>query len=144
MNDDEYSIRMILDAQEMAWNTGDSVSWGAPYSHDADFVNILGQFLQGRRAMVDRHAQIFSGPFEGSRVAITIRRFRKLGEALASIDTIHEVSGFQSLPPGIVATSTGKLRTLMKYLALKEAGSWQFVAAQNTAILPEQGSAARS
>ncbi len=132
----ETQIRQILDGQEAAWNRGDSSSWATAFADDADFVNILGQAFHGHEAIVEQHRRILSGPFQGSHSTITIRQFTEIAPGVALIETVHEVTGFKFLPPGVLPTAEGVLRTRMKYVAVKRGDRWQMVAAQNTAILP--------
>ena len=137
----ESQIQRILSAQEVAWNVGDSISWGSAFAEDADFVNILGQVFHGREAIVQVHGRILAGPYQGSHTTITIRQFKQITPDVALIETVHEVTGYKFLPPGIIPTTTGVLRTRMKYVAVRRDETWQFIAAQNTAILPESSTA---
>jgi uncharacterized protein (TIGR02246 family) len=133
----ESQIQRILSAEEVAWNVGDSISWGSAFAEDADFVNILGQVFHGREAIVQVHGRVLAGPYQGSHTKITIRQFKQITPDVALIETVHEVTGYKFLPPGIIPTSAGVLRTRMKYVAVRRDEAWQFIAAQNTAILPE-------
>jgi hypothetical protein len=44
----EPQIQRLLTKQEVAWNIGDSASFGSAFTEDADFINILGQVFHGR------------------------------------------------------------------------------------------------
>jgi uncharacterized protein (TIGR02246 family) len=132
----QSQIQSILDQQAAAWNRGDSAAWSAPFTQDADFVNIRGDAFHGRAAIVEQHHRILSGPFLGSHSTITIRQCTDIAPGIALVETVHEVTGFKFLPPGIIPTSEGVLKTRMKYVAVKQGADWHFVAAQNTAILP--------
>jgi uncharacterized protein (TIGR02246 family) len=136
----ESQIQRILSAQEVAWNVGDSISWGSAFTPDADFVNVLGQVFHGREAIVQVHARILAGPYQGSHTTITVRQFKQVTPDVALIETVHEVTGYKFLPPGIIPTTTGILKTRMKYVAVKRDDGWQFIAAQDTAILPDASS----
>jgi len=140
----ESQIQRILSAQEVAWNVGDSISWASAFTDDADFINILGQVFHGRQTIVQVHARLLAGPYQGSHTTITVRQFKQISPDVALVETVHEVTGYKSLPPGIVATTAGVLRTRMKYVAIKRDDSWQFIAAQNTAIVPDSFADQRS
>ena len=99
-------------------------------------MNIRGELYQGRTAIIQLHLQILEGPYKGSHTTMSIRRITQLGDGIALIETDNEVSGFQALPPGVVATSAGILRTRLRYIARKQGGGWKIISAQNTAILP--------
>ena len=129
-------LQHILNEQQAAWNRGDGAGFSAAFTDDADFVNIRGDAFHGRAAITAQHDRIFAGPFVGSHNTITIRHCAELAPDIALIETVHEVSGFKFLPPGIVPTSPGVLKTRMKYIARKQGDAWQLIAAQNTAMLP--------
>jgi uncharacterized protein (TIGR02246 family) len=126
----------IFSRQEAAWNSGDGAAWAADFTDDADFVNIRGDVFHGRAEIAQRHNMIFHGPFQGSHATITIRQYKDIAPGVALIETVYEVTGYKSLPPGIVPTMDKGLRTCMKYIAVEQGGQWRLVAAQNTAILP--------
>src|SRR5579864_6210221 len=132
----ESQIQHIIEAQEVAWNVGNSASWTSAFTLDADFINILGQVFHGREAITQVHANILAGPYKGSHTTVTIRQFRQATPDVALVEAGHEISGYKYLPPGVVPTEAGILRTRMKYVFVKHDESWQIIAAQNTAILP--------
>jgi len=133
----ESQIQHIIKAQEVAWNVGKSASWTSAFTPDADFINILGQVFHGREAITQLTSTILAGPFKGSHATVTIRQFRQVTPDVALIEAVHEVTGYNFLPPGVVPTEEGVLRTRMKYVFVKRDDSWQIIAAQNTAILPQ-------
>lgn len=130
------ALEQLLRQQETAWNAGDAAAFAATFSPDADFVNIRGDFFHGRPGIQAQHAAIFAGPFRTSHLTITVQQFVQLSPTIGVLDTTHEVTHFYFLPPGILATEPGILRTRLKYVAVLHDGQWQFVSAQNTAILP--------
>jgi uncharacterized protein (TIGR02246 family) len=133
----ELQIQHIIAAQEVAWNVGNSASWTSAFAPDADFINILGQAFHGREAITQLTTTILAGPFKGSHATVTIRQFRQATPEVALIEAVHEITGYKLLPPGVVPTAEGVLRTRMKYVFVKHDDSWQIIAAQNTAILPQ-------
>jgi len=135
--DAELAIRQILTRQAEDWNRHDAKAWVAPFSEDAEFINILGTSLQGRAEIERRHAEIFTTIFARSRIVVTTRKVRILGATAALAETDYELRDYDRLPPGIQATDAdGTLRTRLKYVCLLEPDGWRIVAAQNTAILP--------
>ncbi|HVY26392.1 MAG TPA: SgcJ/EcaC family oxidoreductase [Polyangiaceae bacterium] len=133
----EPAIRDALARQADAWNQHDAHAWVAPFSSDAEFVNILGTTLQGRAEIEKRHAEIFNGIFSHSRVQVKTRRVRQLGPTAALAETDYELRDYERLPPGIRPTEAdGTLRTRLKYVWALDHDEWKVVAAQNTAILP--------
>jgi uncharacterized protein (TIGR02246 family) len=135
----QVSIETLMAAEQAAWNAGDSVAYADAYTDDADFVNIRGQVFTGQTAVQQQHAKILAGPFKGSTIKITMRLFNLLAPGVVLVDTDQEVTGYTSLPPGIVPTSAGVLLTHFKYVvALQTDGTWKFVCGQNTSVLPNQ------
>lgn len=133
-------IRQALAQQAEAWNRHDAKAWGAPFADEAEFINILGMLLQGRPEIEKRHAELFASIFAKSSVVVTTRKVQALGENGAVAETDYELRGYERLPPGIRATDAdGTLRTRLKYVWVRKAGSWVIVSAQNTAVLPAPG-----
>jgi uncharacterized protein (TIGR02246 family) len=136
----EGAIRAAIARQADAWNRHDTKAWMAPFSEDAEFINILGVALLGRPKIEQRHAELFNGIFSKSRVTVTVRQVRSLGATAAVAETDYELRGYTRLPPGIRPTEAdGTLRTRMKYVWQLRPEGWRVVAAQNTAILPRPG-----
>lgn len=133
---DSTSIRAIIADLDSAWAHADANRWASHYAQDADFVNILGMYMADTKAMHDRHHEIFTGVFKGSRHVGTLRRLRFLDDSVAIADVDVEVTGFKALPPGVVPTAPGVLRTRMKHILVKSGEQWRIVATQNTAVAP--------
>lgn len=136
MPDSDAILEQVIRQQEAAWNAGDGLAWASAFSEDADFVNILGNVFQGREDIARQHVFLLGGPYKGSHTKIKIRRITEPAPTVAIIETEYEVTRFNMLPPGIAPTTPGVLKARMKYVALKQGAQWQFIAAQNTAILP--------
>lgn len=134
--DDSTNIRAIVADLDSAWANADANRWASHYTHDADFINILGMYMADAKAMHDRHHEIFTGVFKGSRHVGSLRRLRFLDASVAIADVDIEVTVFKALPPGAVPTAPGVLRTRMKHILTKSADEWRIVATQNTAVAP--------
>jgi uncharacterized protein (TIGR02246 family) len=133
----DASIRHALVQQAEAWNRHDAKAWIAPFSEDAEFVNILGMLLKGRAEIERRHAEIFAGIFANTRVVVTTRSVRLLGTSGAVAETEYELRDYARLPPGIRPTDAdGTLRTRLQYVWQLNPDGWRIVSAQNTAVLP--------
>ena len=133
---DSVSIRAIVADLDSAWALADANLWASHYAPDADFINILGMFMPDPKAMHDRHHEIFTGVFNGSKHVGSLRRLRFLEASVAIADVDVEVTGFKALPPGVVPTAPGVLRTRMKHILTKSGEQWRIVATQNTAVAP--------
>ncbi len=131
---DEAGLRSLFQDQEAAWNRGNGVAFAAAFTEDSDFINVRGDLFHGRTMIAARHAAILSGPLKGSHNVITIRTLTPVSTNLAIVETDHSTSDFRSLPPGIVATTPGILKTRMTYVARRQSGKWSIVFAQYTAV----------
>lgn len=133
----EAAIRAVLARQAEAWNEHDARAWCASFTEDAEFVNILGTLFQGRAQIEARHAELFRGIFSRSQVTVTTRKVVSLGPTSALAETVHELRGYDRLPPGIRASEPdGTLRTRLKYVLVLGEDGWRIRSAQNTAVLP--------
>jgi uncharacterized protein (TIGR02246 family) len=133
----EATVRALLAEQSEAWNRHDARAWCAPFTEDAEFVNILGMLLKGRSQIEQRHAELFQGIFAKSRIVVTTRKVRSLGATSALAETDYELRGYDRLPPGFRPTDAdGTLRTRMSYVLTLTPDGWRIISAQNTAIMP--------
>ena len=120
---DEATLRQLVTAQAEAWNRHDATDWSKDFAPEADFVNIVGDRLQGKAEIEKRHAGIFASIFKDSRTKVTVRRLVFVSPDVAIVDTDHEVMGHSGLPPGVQNTDeSGALRTRMKYVLRKSDG----------------------
>jgi len=130
-------IEYLVLSQAQAWNEGDAKLWGAAYTQDSTFINILGMYFNSRQKNEERHAHLFRTIFKDSHLTIEIEEIRNLSPTIVAVNAILILESYQKLPPGIVESSEGKLYTRMTYiLQQQEDGAWQIVAAQNTAVSP--------
>jgi hypothetical protein len=86
--------------------------------HDCDFVNLRG-----------------SGGLKGSQLSLTVRELNLPTPDIALVDTDYNLTGIQGVLSG-VAVIDGVLNTRLKYVAVRRARHWHFLAAQNTIVLP--------
>jgi len=133
----EPTLRQTLAKQAEAWNQHDAKAWVAPFSEDAEFINIVGTTLQGRPEIEKRHREIFESIFARSRVVVHTRKVRPIGASAALVETDYELRDYDRLPPGIRPTDPdGTLRTRLKYVWELKPEGWRIISAQNTAVLP--------
>ncbi|HEX5960190.1 MAG TPA: SgcJ/EcaC family oxidoreductase [Rhodanobacteraceae bacterium] len=133
----EDLIRDLLEAQIAAWNAGDAEGWCKDFTHDSEFVNIIGARFENRDANVRRHAELFATIFKGSRLAVREMRIRMLGDFTACADLVLDLTGFSQLPPGIrPSIGDDVLRTRMHYVLVRDGAHWRIVFSQNNAVMP--------
>ena len=69
-------LETTFTALSEAWQNGDGEAFVEWCTEDVDFVNLLGMYVKGRRAVANLHDKIFRGPYKDSTVAFTIERIR--------------------------------------------------------------------
>ncbi len=85
--EDEASIRQIVKQVEEHWNAGDGHAFADHFTEDADFVNIRGLHVNGRKAIAEGHQQIFATIYKDSQntAMITDVRFVRTDVTLAHV-----------------------------------------------------------
>lgn len=136
MTEDEREIHRIVAAQVDGWNRGDAAAWGADCDAAVGFTNIVGMRWDTQRGNVERHAEMFRGPFAGSTLAVEIERLAFPEPNVALVELLTTLTGHRGLPPGIRAAADGRLLTRMLEVLAKRDGRWRIVACHNTAVAP--------
>ena len=119
-----------------AWNNRDAGAWVAHFEEDSGFTNILGMHFPTREANAARHAQLFETIFANSTLTAEVLSIRQIGGEGAVAEVQFELVGYDRLPPDVVETEPGLLRTRLIVVLERESGEWAVLAAQNTAVLP--------
>jgi uncharacterized protein (TIGR02246 family) len=133
---DSLAVRAVIARLDAAWGAMDATAFSKEFASDAQFVNILGQTMNGQAEVLARHQFLFGGPFKGSKLQSTIARQRFLGPVSASVETDAQLTGYVALPPGARETSPGVLRTRFLHVLQKVDGIWVIKSATNTAVAP--------
>ena len=139
MTADETEIRRIVAGQVDGWNRGDADAWGANGEPGMAFTNILGMRWNTQAAMIERHAEMFRGPFAGSRVSMEVERLEFPAPTVAVVELRTTLTNYRALPPGILAMADGRLVTRMLEVFTLRDGRWWISACHNTAVAPHVG-----
>jgi uncharacterized protein (TIGR02246 family) len=134
--DHEAEITAVLETLPVAWNARDASMWVANFAPSSDFTNILGMHFEDRAANEARHAVLFETIFSDSQLEAEVLEVRVLGGDAAVAEVAFRLIGYERLPPGVIETEPGELRTRLITVLERRDGRWQIVAAQNTAVLP--------
>jgi uncharacterized protein (TIGR02246 family) len=131
--------RDIIDALATALNAKNADRLGELFSEDAEFINIRGSVMHGRKGIIEGHALSFSGPLAGSTF-----QFDSIEELPVTADVrvlhVHAVRG--RLPDA--PSGTGPPVTAMLQLVVRRGSEgWQAVAATNVPETPSPGSSSR-
>ncbi|MCE9523502.1 MAG: SgcJ/EcaC family oxidoreductase [Alphaproteobacteria bacterium] len=139
--EDERAIRAIAMQCEAAWNASDGAAYTAAMTDDIRFINILGDFLNGREMVEHSHRHVLDTVFKGSRMTFTIDAIQFIRPDVA-MAFIHQKL-MSHLPPDAVA-STARQRQLSDKLhesqargtmvLAKSSGQWRMISFQNTNI----------
>jgi uncharacterized protein (TIGR02246 family) len=122
---DRNTIDALVASLESAWNAADGDAFAAPFTDDADFVNIRAEHFQGRRAIAAGHAAILRGIYAGStnRYSVTNARLLRDDVALAHVQAVLDV------PSGVLA---GRHRALFSVVLLRATPGWTIASFHNT------------
>ena len=119
------SVRVALDALEVAWSKSDGEAFAAGCTADVDFVNILGMYVHGRPAVSALHDKIFKGPYAGSTVRFSIDAVRTVSDD--SVMAI--VPGELQIPAG---PARGTVKTVATVLVSRDGPEWKIATFHNT------------
>jgi uncharacterized protein (TIGR02246 family) len=128
-------LREIVAAQVAAWNVGDAKAFSAAFAEDGSFTNIRGSVFYGHRAFEERHVEIFSTFFKGSKLAMSVNkiRFVRPDVAIADIATeISELGGKTS--PGVKVTADGRILTRLQEVFVKTGEEWRIASYHNVDV----------
>ena len=131
---DEAQIRAIVAEQVAAWNAGDGVAFSKSFAPEGSFTNIRGTVFYGHKAFEERHVEIFTGFFKGSRLAMSIGRIRFVRPDVAIVDLATEVSGLRGNPPGVRPNAAGKIVTRLQQVFVRDQGVWRVESYHNVDV----------
>jgi uncharacterized protein (TIGR02246 family) len=115
-----------------SWKHADGDAYGKNYWPEAELVDPSGQIKSGKAAIVQKHIDIWAGPFKGTRISGKVRRVQRLDANFMIVDFDAEVSGVRQLPPGGTPGANGNLCSHLKHVMEKRSGEWKVLSAQNT------------
>ena len=128
---DELLIRGINDAMAEAWNRHDMKAFAANFTDSADFVNVLGQRMCGRREIQTQHEHIHRTIFHASTLRNLDQSVRLLRDDVALCHVEWEMKGHQSI------TGWKDVRQgIMTLVFVREGERWRITAVHNTDSVP--------
>jgi uncharacterized protein (TIGR02246 family) len=135
---DESAVRTIVQDEIAAWNRGDAVAYSRHFAADGTFTNITGQFFTGYDAFLKQHEVIFEGRFKQTRLQQDIVSLKFVRPDVAVVEVLTSVAGAVSaqLAQGTSADATGRLRTRLLQVVVKERGEWKVIAYHNVDVKP--------
>lgn len=125
------ALGAIVTSLETAWNAGDGIAFGKPFSPDADFVTIRAEHFRGRDAIAAGHAAIFRTSYAQSVTHFTVESARLLRPDVA----LMHVRSVLDAPSGPLA---GRHSAMFSVVFTRESPGWQIASFHNT-LSPASG-----
>ncbi len=110
-----------------AWKSGDGNAFAAQFTDDADFINLLGMYVQGRAPIAQLHDKIFKGPYANSTVRFDPQQARMLSAEMILVIAASQVD----IPAGPVK---GIVRTVATVLLQRVSSAWKIALFHNTRV----------
>ncbi len=132
------AVRQVAEEVGEAWARLDAKAMGAHYTEDADYVNIMGLVLEGRKAIEVRHAEIFTTVLRGSHASFEVRSVRMLAPGVALADVNGAVMDIKTPPTGLTLDADGAVRSRIKHILIKKEGAWRVVSSQTTQVVARE------
>ena len=124
--DPRTTAASLVQRLQDAWNAADGTAFGAPFTPDADFVNVRGELHSGA-AIAAGHQQIFDTIYAGSTVRYTLLDARELDERVI----LAHASAHLSVPAGPLA---GELDSLASIVVVRDGDDHRVAAFHNTLV----------
>jgi uncharacterized protein (TIGR02246 family) len=96
MVQDSQNIQALLDAMSKAWNMHDAKRYAMRFSEEADFTDVLGMSVFGRKAIQAFHEKSFATGFKNSSLNITGKKIRYITNDILAVDVWWEMKGAQA------------------------------------------------
>ncbi len=110
MNGDVNEIAAeIIGQLERAWNSADGQAFGVPFTEDADFVNIRGDYFHTQEVIAQAHQYIFDTMYKDSVSRIELMQARSIDDKVI----IGRMKTTVSTPTGPLAGENSAVATLV-------------------------------
>ena len=114
---------------EDAWNAADGQAFGEPFTEDADFVALRGDYHQSQESIAVGHQGIFNTIYKDSRITYVLLQARTLTD---NVILAHATSDLRA-PSGPL---TGEHRAVATLVLVHKDGKWQIAGFHNTLVAP--------
>ena len=127
MAQDSQNIQALLDAMSKAWNIHDAKTYARSFSEEADFTDILGVSVFGRKAIVALYGKAFTTGFKNSSLNIMDKKIRYITNDILAVDVWWEMKGAQEPDGKDIPLSKGLANMLMT----RDRNQWQILIMHN-------------
>jgi uncharacterized protein (TIGR02246 family) len=86
MVQDSQNIQALLDGMSKAWNIHDAKTYSAAFSEEADFTDVSGMSVFGRKAIQALCEKSFAAGFKNSSLNITNKKIRYITNDILAVD----------------------------------------------------------
>lgn len=122
------AIQQTITEIEVAFNQHDADELDRHFTSDATWVNVLGEWLSGWKQINEVHKTILAGPLRNSYASYTVESINFVRSDVA----ITHIRQYPTTSEGtIIENGQGSLAI---YVMVKELGTWQVAAGQNTFV----------
>jgi uncharacterized protein (TIGR02246 family) len=139
MSDGKGSVESLISAFFSAFNRNDAKSFAETFAEDAEFTNVFGRSVRGRKAIEELHAPLFSEPrqaglpsFVNAELKLVDSHSRFLRSDVATMDIKWQQTGAIAPNGQPWGTRTG----LMNLVLTREGEAWA-IAVMHNMDLPE-------
>ncbi len=87
----DIAAHEIMTKLQTAWSMGDGDAFASQFTHDADFVNIVGDVVRGRAHIATHHDEIFGSVYQGSTMRVDSLRTTEIAPGVATIEAAATV-----------------------------------------------------
>ena len=127
---DEALVRSLYAQLMQGWNAGSGAVFAAPFAEDGDLVAFDGTHFKGRQAIIDFQQPLFDRWLKGTRLVGEVQSVRFLNPDIA---VMHAIGGTVMRGKAKPDPARDSIQTLV---AVRNAGTWQLAAFQNTRLRP--------
>lgn len=129
---DRAEIEALLHRLSDAWNAGDADAYGALFTDDASYVDVMGTLSRGRERIVALHRWLFA-KIPGSRMAEGAKTDREISFLGPDVALVLG-SGAGTTAPG--QESGDQRASTVSFVVLRGPAGWRFTHFQNTRVTP--------
>ena len=123
--DPDAIARDLLQRLEDAWNAADGAAFAAPFTDDADFVDLRGDHHRSKVAIGHGHQAIFDTIYRGSRIRYAVTAARALAP---DVLLVHATAALEA-PGSPLPPNDGSMQSLV---LVRTDGAWRIASFHNT------------
>jgi uncharacterized protein (TIGR02246 family) len=123
-------ILQLVEKMQKSWHQHDAKAYAESFAEDATFTTVFGNINEGRKAIEEGHALVFSKLFKQSTLIISDTSVRFIKPGIASVHIRWKMTG-ATYPDG----SLWKERKgIMDWIVVNQNKRWEVVVAHNSEL----------